>query len=96
MLKWYEPTDEQKAIWEAWKADPTHAAIKAVADKFFPWIRYRIKETGQSCFVNSFQEDGTMTVRVTILPEAITPATFNNLDLSVFGIKPESLEPIEE
>ena len=57
--------EEQEAAYAKWVAErPEH--VRIVAEKFNPWTKYRIKQTGQTATVLAFSEhdDGSVTLRV--------------------------------
>lgn len=88
----FEPTDEQKTAWAEFVASRPDN-VKAVAERFFPWILYRLKSSGHRVTLCSFgeHEDGTVTLTVNVTGE------FNAVmfERSVFGISPDDLEECE-
>lgn len=56
-------------------------SIKKLAVSHPPWFRYRLKSTGQHCWLYSYFEDGTVTVTV-------NGHDSKNLDF-VYFIKPQ-------
>jgi hypothetical protein len=92
-------TAEQEAVWQAWLAERP-PQVRAVVELIQPGIPYRLKETGQKMYVYCYDEhpDGTVTLKMTALhkdnPESINALCFPWTDgITVFGIKPEDLEP---
>ena len=92
-MMWTDPTDEQRAAWEEWKADPERPAdMREVASRFDPWTMYRLTTTGQRCGVTSFFESSeTQPVTLGIYAEHATLGPITGV--GVFGIKPEDLVP---
>ena len=85
-MRWYEPTDEQTAIWREWLAGRPES-VRGVAERFRPWMLYRLTTTGQRCSVIAFAEDGTIRI------QAEHPALGEISAVEVFGIDPETLVP---
>jgi hypothetical protein len=86
----WEPTDIQKSEWDEWvKARPDR--IREVAERFYPWKLYRLKNSGHRVLIHSIDEpadnsEPTLKVLVT--------GQFNVVcfERTVFGIKPSDLE----
>jgi hypothetical protein len=78
-----------REAWQEW-LESRPAKIREVAEKYPPWILYRIKGGSTCGIIASYgeQEDGSVTVTVDVTGE------FNLviMDRSVFGIKPSDLE----
>ncbi len=83
-----EPTKKQITGWRHWVASRP-PCIRVVAERFDPWSLYRMRSTGQRVTVQSFSEDGTITVAVTGQFNAVL------FDRDVFGVDPDDLEPCE-
>lgn len=88
MANVFEPSPEQVSKWNAWVQERPEA-VRAVADKIFPWKLYRIISTGHRVTVVSFDEheDGHVTCRVVVGGEFNLVA----FEREVFGIDPEDL-----
>lgn len=83
-MKWYEPTEEQRAAWQAWVAERPES-VRAIAERFTPWTLYRLTTTGQRCSVLAFSEGGTVRI------QAEHPALGEISATQVFGIDPTEL-----
>lgn len=94
MIRWNEPTEEQRTEFEAWRdARPEH--VRAVAKKFDPWTMYRLTTTGQRCRVIGFHEtSGDIPVTVYIYAE--NPVLGEITGVNVFGIDPATVVPWTE
>ncbi len=94
MSKEFEPTPEQIAGWQEWVGSRPDA-VRNVAERFYPWKLYRLKQTGQFVSVLSFGQnvDGRVTLTVLIKPD-FNPLLF--VEREVFGIEPDDLEPYEQ
>jgi hypothetical protein len=89
-VNWFDPTDEQIAGYAAWVASRP-PEIRPLAEKFLPWVLYRMKSTGHRVTVYAIEEqkDGSApTLKVDV------DGRFNLVAMSrrVFGIYPEDLE----
>ena len=90
MANIWEPTDIQKSEWDEWvKARPDR--IREVAERFYPWKLYRLKNSGHRVLIHSIDEpadnsEPTLKVLVTGQFNAVC------FDRMVFGIKPSDLE----
>lgn len=94
--------DEREAAWREWLAErPEH--VRAVAERFPPWCKVRIKSTGQICHAISYgePEGDEMNVTVTVnVPSAWNPDRLTSVIFAeagghqVFGLKPDDLEVI--
>lgn len=88
-MNFYEPTDDQRAMWDAWVAERPDA-VRTVAERVKPWALYRMRSTGQRVTLCSLGEhdDGSVTVTVDVSGE------FNLIVFGrrVFGISPDDLE----
>ena len=69
--------------------------IRELGEKITPFVRYRIKSTGQHCSIVSYFEDGTLRVNVDGHESPLLDEINNSIQVGVFGIKPDDLEPIE-
>jgi len=80
------PNDEQMEEWREWVAErPT--TVRPLCEKFPPWNYYDMPKTGQVVTVDSYNENGTMTV--TVVGDQISiPAI---VSFGVFGVLPEDL-----
>jgi hypothetical protein len=90
MARWYEPTPDNIAAWNAWVTERPER-VRQVAERFTPWTLYRMKSTGQRVVLCSFGESTddtpvTLTVSVTGKFNAVA------FERNVFGIPPEDLE----
>jgi hypothetical protein len=88
MANIWVPNNEERKAWAAWVAGRPDA-VRRVAERFFPWILYRIK-SGHRVVLHAFDEpkgDGPVTVTVAVL------AQFNGVvrERNVFGISPDEL-----
>ena len=85
MANFIEYSEEQKEQFAKWVA-ARPPAIQEMIRKFPPYKLYMLKTTKNRVTINSYCEDGSMTVDVT--------AEFNLLvfERRVFGILPEDLE----
>ena len=73
--------------WDAWVAARPDC-VRVVAERFKPWLTYRLKTTGQLCGIYSFNENGTITIDC-------DPGRFDfGVGTRVFGINPDDLELI--
>jgi hypothetical protein len=88
----YEPTDEERVAWELWVAERPDA-VRVVAERFSPWQLYRLKTSGHRVTLVAFDEEttGDITLRVFISGDH----NFLAFERSVFGIKPDDLEPCD-
>jgi hypothetical protein len=79
--------DDAKAGFARWLAGRP-ANVRAVAEKLLPWIKYRIKSTGQPCMIQSYgeHEDGSVTLTVN------TTDRFGIVRYDVFGLEPDDIE----
>lgn len=82
----YPMTDAELAEWGQWLKDRPET-IRDLALRFPPNGLFRIKASKHYCVINSFMEDGTVTVRVTCAFQMLA------FDRVVFGLKPDELEP---
>lgn len=85
----YEMSEEQKKIWTDWITERPQI-IQDLAKRFEPNRLYRHKKTNRFVILSSFNEDGTLIVKVL--------RAFNNtifFPRSVFGINPDDLEETE-
>ena len=91
-MRFFNPTPEQEAEWIAWTKERPEC-IREVAARFSPWELYLLKTSGHRVFIGSFEEqaDGTVTLTVNVTGDFNLVA----FERSVFGIKPEDLEPCE-
>ncbi len=84
----FDPSDEERAGWEAWLAERPEA-VRKVAEKLPPWKLYRLHDSGHRVTLRSIDEgeDDSVTLTVTV------SAQFNLIafERNVFGIKPEDL-----
>lgn len=73
-------------------------AVRDVARRFRPWLKYRIKQTGQICRVYSFSEPleggGPITLKVNVLPED-NLGKFVLTGVQVFGVDPDDLDAVQ-
>lgn len=85
MARTFEPTEQQIAEWSQWVSSRPEC-VRLIAERFSPWILYRMESTGHRVTLRSFYEDGTISVNVT--------ANYNFLIMErwVFGIDPDDLE----
>lgn len=86
------PTPELLAEYEEWLlARPE--AVRRVAEKFRPWILYRIKSSRHRVTIVSFDShsDGSVTLKVNVTGQ------YNAVmfDRTVFGVDPDDLEECE-
>jgi len=88
-MRWYEPTEDQAAEWNAWIAERPEC-VRRIAERFEPWVLYRLTTTGQRCSVLAFAENGTVRI------QAEHPALGEISAVEVFGIEPETLVPWTE
>jgi hypothetical protein len=88
MARIYEPTAEQEALWKEFVSSRPEV-VRKVAERFFPWELYRLKDTDQRVTMYSFSEDGTMSVIVS------GQYNFTMFDRRVFGVDPDDLEPCD-
>ena len=88
MAKLCELTKKQESAWKRWVAK-LPPIPRAVAEKFDGITLYRLKTTGQRVTVESYGDDGTVTVNVS--------GRFNltPFERDVFGIDPADLEPCD-
>jgi hypothetical protein len=70
--------------------------IKLMAEKLKPWLRYRLKTTGQHCNLYSYSEDGTVTVTVNGHDSEILNHMNELIEVNVFGVSPDDLEPLAQ
>lgn len=87
-----EPTPEQVELHQEWLSNlPPHT--RAVAERFEPWSLYRLKTTGMRVIPVSFEEEEDRSITLTVF----VGGTYNHVafERSVFGIKPDELEPCE-
>src|SRR5262245_17271198 len=80
----YPVTDEHVKAWADW-AEDRPAVIQALAERFKPWKLYRLLSSGHRVTVQSFFEDGTLTVAV------LGKYNLVNFERAVFGIDPDDL-----
>jgi hypothetical protein len=83
------PTKEKLARWEKQKAEMPQS-VQDIANRFDPWGRYEMEDTGQIVRIESFHEDGTLLVWVD--PEFNDPDDWR-IGYEVFGIDPDNLTP---
>jgi hypothetical protein len=82
-MNWFEPDEEKQAAWADWVSQrPPH--VRAVAERFFPWKCYRLKDTRGHYVVLSFSEndEGRVTLRLAHGLDSSLPG------VQVFGIDP--------
>ncbi len=69
--------------------------IKKMGEKWPPWNRYRLKTTGQHCYLCSYSEDETVTITIYGHDTSALDAMNQMLPRNVFGVNPEDLEIIQ-
>lgn len=69
--------------------------IKKMAEKLKPWLKYKLKTTGQHCTIYSFSEDGTVTIYIDGHDDEVLNKINQLIAIKVFGIDPDDLEVIE-
>jgi hypothetical protein len=89
MARFTEPTADTLAAFQA-KLAHAPKTIRKTAEEHDPWTLYRLKPTGQRVTIESYGEDGTVTVAV--LAKYNPGLTFER---DVFGVKPSALEPCD-
>lgn len=92
---------ERDQLWREW-IDSRPAPIRAVAERFKPWVKMRMASTGQVVSVQSFSEedDGRVTVKVLVEPEdnphlPMRHLLFGGAAFEVFGVNPDDLESLQ-
>lgn len=70
--------------------------IRSVATQYPPWHRYRLKTTGQHVNIESYFEDGTVSVEVNGHDSSALDAVNGLISFGVFGIDPDDLEVIDQ
>lgn len=70
--------------------------IKDLANKLNPFLRYRIKSTGQHCDIYSYSEDGTVTVAVNGYDKEILNIMNQSIQVNVFGLSPDDIEELKQ
>lgn len=87
-----ERTAEQRAEWDAW-VQGRPPAVRAVAEKFPPWVCLRDIQTGRGHYiVLAFDEaegDAPVTLRVAHGADSFMPG------FEVFGTAPEDMAPCD-
>ena len=68
--------------------------IRELTNKIKPWVRYRLKPTGQHCDLESYYEDGTVSVLINGHDSKFLNMIYIINEISVFGVNPSDLEPI--
>lgn len=88
MANWFEMTDEQRQAFREWY-DSRPAEVQAMIDRYPPEKLYRLKTTGKRATIESYAENGTVSVNVT--------GQFNRVLFSqcVFGVEIGELEECE-
>ena len=84
-MRFCQPTPAQEKGYRKW-VRKLPAVARALAERFDPWTLYRLKSTGSRVTIQSFADDGTMTVAVTGRFNLVT------FERQVFGIAPDELE----
>lgn len=74
------------AEWRKWLAERPES-VQAVAKKLVPWLYYRVKSTGQTAKIYSYEENDDQTVTLKIMVNEPFPVI-------VFGINPDDLEVV--
>lgn len=81
--------------WNQWCAERS-PAVRELAEKVAPWLRYRIKATGQIGHIYSFRESDEGPPTITLrLPAAWNPVSIQSLTLGDYGVFGLSLDDIE-
>jgi hypothetical protein len=64
-------------------------AVRSVAERFPPWLDYRVKPTGQIAHISSYSEhdDGTVSLKIDVI---------HPVPVGVFGVPPDDLEAITD
>jgi hypothetical protein len=83
-----EPTEAMRAAWKASLAEAPEN-IRKVAERFDPYARYRMADTGQIVRLDNFSENGT--VQVYTDPKFNPPGP--RTGMGVFGVDPNNLKP---
>jgi hypothetical protein len=84
-----------KAEFDEWLKDRPQS-IKDLSDKLKPWLKYRIKETGQHCDIAAYNEKGSVRVLVNGHDDEFLDVKYFTQPVFVFGVKPSELELINE
>ena len=94
----------QERAWREWLAkQPAH--VRAVAERFPPWCRVRIKSSGQFACIYSYGEPKGDETNVTVtvnVPSAWNPGRLTSIMFAeydghaVFGLKPDDIEVVLE
>lgn len=84
-MRFCTPTKKQETGYRRWVRKLPEPA-RALAERFDPWTLYLLKSTGHRVMIQSFSDDGTMTV--------IVSGKFNLVlhEREVFGISADDLE----
>ncbi len=89
-------TQSQIDGYQEW-IDSRPPRVRKVAEKLAPWQLYRLKSSGHTVSLHSYDEpedeSQPVTLKVTVLRQYNPDVLF---DRTVFGIAPEDLEPILE
>jgi hypothetical protein len=90
----FDPIPEQETAWREF-VETRPPAVRAVAERFTPWTRYRLTTTGKHVAIRGFDEEtsGEITVQIAVL------ACFYNLnpaEYGVFGVDPDALVECDE
>lgn len=88
-MKVNDPIEKEHLEWVASRPPEIQAMIKRLP----PDRLYKIKSTGQRVVMNSYAEDGTVSV---LFLRQFNPGRVLLMERTIFGIKPEDLEEIEE
>ena len=78
--------DAAKAEWDEWVATRP-PVVRALCEKFPPWLYYDMPETGQVVIVQAYDENGTM--RVLMVGDRVSVPAI--MQYEVFGVPPEDL-----
>lgn len=69
--------------------------IKDMANKLNPFLRYRIKSTGQHCDIYSYSENNTITVTVNGHDKEALNIAYQAVQVNVFGLELDDVEEIK-
>jgi hypothetical protein len=80
-----------KEEFNEWLKDKPQS-IKDLGGKLKPWVKYRIKATGQHCIIKSYDENGTVMVAVTGHDDEFLDMKYLAQPMRVCGVKSDELE----
>jgi len=95
-IKFPKATKKARREFDAWLWTRP-AVIRRMAKRFDPFTPYRVKATGQVGFVVSWNEGGTMRLRISewFQDNPKIAVSLTEFDLEVFGLRPKDLMPYE-